>query len=252
MNESEESPRRDENYPSVSIVVPTYCEVENLPHLVEQIERLCADSGVVAELLIIDDDSRDGTDDLVNGLGKDWVRLEVRRDERGLSSAVVHGLGLARHDVIVVMDADLSHPPQKIPQMIEALEGGAEFAMGSRYVAGGSTDASWGLFRWLNSRIATLMARPLTKLRDPMSGFFAARRASIEPALCRGDLNPIGYKIALELIVKCEFRKVAEVPIHFADRRHGQSKLTFSEQLRYLQHLGRLYLYKFRRIVSRR
>ncbi len=228
----------------MSIVVPTYREVENLPYLVERIEQLRAETGIVLEVLIVDDDSRDGTVEQVKALNRDWVRLTVRTDERGLSSAVIHGLGLASHQIVIVMDADLSHPPEKIPQMIAALEAGAEFVVGSRYVAGGSTDASWGLFRWINSKIATLLARPLTNLRDPMTGFLAARRASIEPALCRGDLNPIGYKIALELIVKCRFRNIAEIPIHFADRRHGRSKLTLGEQLRYLLHLRRLFAYK--------
>ena len=237
--------KRNRGTPSVSIVVPTYREVENLPHLVERIEQLRSDAGIVLELLIIDDDSRDGTVDQVEALGKDWVRLEVRTDERGLSSAVVYGLRMVRNEIVIVMDADLSHPPEKIPEMIAALEAGADFAVGSRYVAGGSTDASWGLFRWVNSKVATLLARPLTKLRDPMTGFLAVRRASVELALERGDLNPIGYKIALELIVKCGFRNVAEISIHFADRRHGHSKLTLGEQLRYLQHLRRLFAYKF-------
>jgi dolichol-phosphate mannosyltransferase len=244
MNEPVVFPQRDKDTPSVSIVVPTYREVENLPYLVERIEQLLAQNEIALEVLIIDDDSRDGTVEQVKALDRDWIHLTVRTDERGLSSAVVHGLGLARNEIVIVMDADLSHPPETIPKMIAALEDGAEFAVGSRYVAGGSTDASWGLFRWINSKVATLLARPLTKLRDPMTGFLAARRASIEPALRRDDLNPIGYKIALELIVKCGFRRVAEIPIHFADRRHGRSKLTLGEQLRYLQHLRRLYSHR--------
>src|SRR5207247_2034186 len=168
--------------------------------------------------------------------------LLVRTANRGLSPAVLDGLRAARHDRLVVMDADLSHPPEKIPDLLAALEGGADFVIGSRYVPGGSTDAEWGLFRWLNSKLATLLARPLTSAKPPMAGFFAWRRGTFEAGV---DLNPIGYKIGLELIVKCRCRKIAEVPIHFADRKVGQSKLSFREQLRYLQHLRRLFIYQY-------
>jgi dolichol-phosphate mannosyltransferase len=140
------------------------------------------------------------------------------------------------------MDCDLSHPPERIPQMILALAAGQQMAIGSRYVPGGSTDDDWGLLRWFNSLVATLLARPLTAARDPMSGFFAMRRRDFEAAK---NLNPIGYKIALELIVKCGIENIAEIPIHFSDRRFGQSKLSINEQLKYIQHLRRLYIYKF-------
>src|SRR5262249_7023890 len=164
----------------------------------------------------------------------------VRTHDRGLSPAVLDGLRAARYDVFVVMDADLSHPPEKIPEMVRALQNGADFVIGSRYVAGGTTDAEWGLFRWLNSKVATLLAWPLTSARDPMAGFFALTRPTFE----RGQtvLNPIGYKIGLELLVKCHCGAVREVPIHFADRKFGSSKLSFKEQLRYIQHLRRLYI----------
>ena len=154
---------------------------------------------------------------------------------------------MARHPVVVVMDADLSHPPEKIPDMILALEAGQQLVIGSRYVPGASTDDTWGFFRWLNSQVATLLARPLTSCHDPMAGFFVLRKAELKNA--RG-LNPIGYKIALELIVKCGLENVGEVPIHFADRRFGKSKLTFKEQLRYLQHLRRLYIHRYFNISS--
>ena len=141
----------------------------------------------------------------------------------------------------VVMDADLSHPPEAIPGMIARLDDGADFVIGSRYVSGGTTDSNWGLLRWLNSKVATWLARPLTRAKDPMAGFFALRRTTFERATA---LNPIGYKIGLELLVKCRCVRVDEVPIHFADRQHGESKLSFREQLRYLQHLGRLYSHR--------
>jgi len=227
---------------ALSIIVPTYKEAENLPLLIERIDRLWATHAFDIELLIMDDDSRDGTEDVVKSLNKDWVRLVVRKENRGLSPAVVDGLRAARQSVLVVMDADLSHPPEKIPDMVAALED-HDFVIGSRYVAGGSTDADWGLFRWLNSKVATLLAWPFTSARDPMAGFFALRRETFE----RGNakLNPIGYKIGLELLVKCGCRNVGEVPIHFEDRKLGQSKLSWKEQLKYLQHLWRLFRYRY-------
>ena len=229
---------------SVSVVVPTFREVDNLPELIERLDAVRQAADLDLEVLIVDDNSRDGTSELIARLAVPWVRLLVRTDERGLSSAVVHGLRHAPHDVTLVMDADLSHPPERIPDMLAALAAGAEFVIGSRYVPGAATDEHWGLFRWLNSKVATLLARPFTRARDPMAGFFACRRAALpDPAI----LNPIGYKIGLELLVKGGFRGVAEVPIHFADRRHGQSKLSLAEQVRYVQNLWRLLVFRYPR-----
>lgn len=226
----------------ISIIVPTYKEVESLPHLLARIETLRSRGDLALEVLIMDDQSNDGSVEYIQSSGYDWVRIIVREGPRGLSPAVLDGLLLAKNPVLVVMDADLSHPPEKIPDMVLALASGQQFVIGSRYVPGGSTDDEWGFFRWLNSRVATLLAYPLTKAHDPMAGFFALRQSELEKARY---FNPIGYKIGLELIVKCGLENVGEVPINFIDRRFGQSKLSFKEQLRYLQHLRRLYIYKF-------
>ena len=226
----------------ISIVVPTYREAENIPHLLARLDRLRQERGLDLEVLFMDDDSQDGSVEAVVAAGHDWARIIVRTGNRGLSPAVIDGFRAARHPVIVCMDCDLSHPPERIPQMILALDAGHDFMLGSRYVRGGSTDDDWGVGRWLNSLVATLLARPLTSARDPMSGFFALRKADFDRAR---DLNPVGYKIALELIVKCGFGHVGEVPIHFSDRVRGESKLTLKEQLRYLQHLRRLYMHRF-------
>lgn len=226
----------------ISIVVPTYRERENIPLLIERIGRLAERENLTIELIFMDDKSKDGSLEAVRELGLDWVRLVERDGERGLSAAVIDGIRLAKYPVVVCMDCDLAHPPERIPQMVLALSGGQELVLGSRYVSGGSTDDDWGFFRWLNSRIATALARPLTSVRDPMSGFFVLRREDMNRAK---ELNPVGYKIALELIVKCGFDRVAEVPIHFADRIYGESKLTLIEQLKYIKHLRRLYVHKF-------
>ena len=228
--------------PSVSLVVPTYREAENLPELIRRVGAVRDSAGLDLELIIMDDDSRDGTPDAVARAGQSWVRLVTRTTDRGLSAAVMDGFREARNEVIVVMDADLSHPPETIPAMLAGLEAGADFVVGSRYAPGGSTAEDWGLLRWINSRVATLLARPFTTLRDPMSGFFAFRRAALASA---APLQPIGYKIGLELIVKGRFSRVEEVPIHFSDRFKGESKLNLREQLRYLRHLRRLADFKY-------
>ncbi|MEL7462416.1 MAG: glycosyltransferase, partial [Pseudomonadota bacterium] len=157
----------------MSIVVPTFRERENIPHLIERVRRLRETEKMEIELLFMDDDSKDGSVEAVAASGAEWAQIVERDSERGLSPAVIDGFKLARHPVIVCMDCDLSHPPEAIPQMIFALAGGQRFVIGSRYVKGGSTDDDWGFFRWLNSIIATLLARPLTSAKDPMSGFFA-------------------------------------------------------------------------------
>lgn len=226
----------------VSLIVPTFKEVESLPHLIKRLSPLRSEFRSL-ELLIMDDDSNDGTEELVKGLALPWIRLITRTRERGLSKAVVEGLGLARYDTIVVMDADLSHPPEMLPRMVEASLA-HEFVVGSRYVEGGRVDQDWSVCRWINSKVATLMARPFTRVRDPMSGFFAFRRALLAGA---APLNPVGYKIGLELIVKCDVRDVVEIPIQFADRKYGESKLSLREHIAYIKHIGRLAAFKFRK-----
>ncbi|HVR84334.1 MAG TPA: glycosyltransferase, partial [Planctomycetota bacterium] len=213
-----------------------------LPLLFGRVEALRDRLHLDLELLVMDDNSQDGTAELIASRALPWVRLVVRTANRGLSPSVIDGLKLATKEILVVMDADLSHPPERIPDMIEALEQGNEFVIGSRYVPGASTDENWGLFRWINSKVATLMARPFTRLADPMSGFFALRKSLLDRA---DGLNPIGYKIGLELLVKCKVTKAVEVPIHFAQRQKGESKLTLKEQLRYVQHLRRLFTYRY-------
>jgi dolichol-phosphate mannosyltransferase len=227
---------------SIDVVVPTFKESLNIPFLIERLAVLKGSHAPQLHLTIVDDNSRDGTEEVIQQLNLPWVSLIVRTTGRGLSSAVLEGLNRSSGDIIIVMDADLSHPIEAIPRMLDELAKGSEFVVGSRYAEGGMTDDNWGFFRWLNSRIATLIARPFTNISDPMSGFFALRRATYAKA---DFLNPIGYKIGLELLVKCRCSRITEVPIAFADRIHGESKLNLREQLRYIQHIRRLFLYKY-------
>jgi dolichol-phosphate mannosyltransferase len=233
--------------PQISLIIPTLNEAENLPTLVAEIAD--ALSGRSYEILIIDDNSRDNTPQVCAELAKTHpLRLIVREQPKnGLGGAVLHGIAQARGEYLVVMDADLQHPPQKLPELLAPLEKDeAEFVLGSRLVPGGSVGSEWGAFRKLNSWVATGLARPFAgSTRDPMSGFFALKRQTFD----RGQrLTPLGYKIGLELMCKCRVKNVREIPIHFAERTRGQSKLNLKEQFRYLEHLSRLYDFCYPRL----
>lgn len=232
---------------NVTIILPTYQEFDSLPSLIEAVEQVRNSSFPDLQLIIVDDNSKDGTEELIESLNYDWVTLIVRTTDKGLSPAVIAGLDAADSEFCVVMDADGSHPASAIPAMIEQLKNGSDFVVGSRYISGGTTEDGWGYLRWLNSKIATLMARPFTKVLDPMSGFLAFKKSTYEQSK---DLNPVGYKIGLELIVKCNCKHVTEVPIHFRTRQLGESKLTLSVQWQYLQHIIRLLRYTHPTFVS--
>jgi dolichol-phosphate mannosyltransferase len=220
---------------SISIIIPTYKERENITPLVERIAG--AMSGRDYEIVFVDDDSRDGTDELVKSLaGKYPVRVIVRKDEKGLASAVVHGIKHTEGDTIVVMDADLQHPPEVIPDLLDKIYNGVDIAIASRYVPGGGCE-EWGLVRKIISAGAIVLAHLLLpgtrKVKDPMSGFFTFKREVVANA----RLQPSGYKILLEVLMEGEFRNAAEVPYSFSNRYDGESKLNARQQIEYLRHL---------------
>ncbi|KEG12197.1 dolicholphosphate-mannose synthase [Trypanosoma grayi] len=232
-----------------SIVVPAYKECGNLEALTKQVFDAVGDAGFSkndVELLIIDDNSRDGSVEVVKKLQADGygVRIEVRTTERGLSSAVIHGITIASGTFVLVMDADLQHPPKAVPRLLSALERpDVEFVCGTRYGAGVAIDRDWPLHRRVISWGARVLARPLTPLTDPMSGFFGLRKDVFQRGV--EVLSPIGYKIALELFVKCRVRKYEEVGFNFAARTVGESKLTGKVIVHYLKHLRALYVYTY-------
>ena len=225
----------------ISVIVPTYNERDNLDELVKRVTESCRRSSLEVEIVFVDDNSPDGTGDHAEEIAKSNPVMVVHRAGKlGLSSAVLDGVRVARGDVIVIMDADLSHPPEKIPEMVgKIMSGEGEVVIGSRYVSGGSVE-NWPFRRRLVSKSATLLARGLTKVRDPMSGFIAFKKSVIEGA----SLNPVGYKIGLEILVKGTYTKVVEVPIHFANRKAGKSKLGGTEVLKYVDHVIMLYEHK--------
>ncbi|HET6248227.1 MAG TPA: polyprenol monophosphomannose synthase [Tepidisphaeraceae bacterium] len=232
--------------PQISIILPTLNEADNLPRVIPRIAAALA--GRDFEIIVVDDNSHDATPQVCAELaGRFPLRLHVRMEPKdGLSGAVLEGMAMARGEYLAVMDADLQHPPEKLPELLAPLESGeAEFVLGSRYAPGGSMHGSWSLVRHLNSRIATFLARPFSgNTHDPMSGFFALKRETYEHA---ERLTPLGYKVALELMCKCRAKNVREVPIHFSTRELGESKLTAAQQFKYLEHLSRLYDFYFPR-----
>jgi dolichol-phosphate mannosyltransferase len=228
--------------PALSIIVPAFREVQNIPILAKEISVALESVIPEWELIIIDDNSLDGTVGVCDRIRSQGVPLNlvVRKNERGLATAVLEGFNRAKASVFVVMDADLSHNPKFIPLLYREIQEGAEFVLGSRYISGGGTDDRWTFYRYINSKLASLLARPLVSLSDPMSGFFALPRRLLERS---EDLSPVGYKIGLEIIVKCKPKTLKEIPIHFRTRVYGESKLSIKQQLLYLYHLRSLYLY---------
>lgn len=228
----------------VAIIIPTFRERDNLKQLLPTLADILKQASIDGEIVVVDDNSDDGTDELCERLAKELpVRLLIRQGERGLATAVLYGLRTAEAKTCVVMDADFSHPPDAVPRLVSAIrDSDCDMAIGSRYVVGGSLDPNWSWARRWNSRVASLLARGLTSAADPMAGFFAIRKETLERA---AEFRPIGYKIALELIVRCDCQAITEIPIAFQDRRVGESKLSLIQQWHYIRHLGRLYWAKY-------
>jgi dolichol-phosphate mannosyltransferase len=224
----------------VSLILPTFNERECVDRLHSRIDEALAPYR--HEVIVVDDSSPDGTADVVRAIAQTQpYRLMSRPYRSGLSSAVLDGCHVAEGTIVVVMDADGSHPPERLRDLIEPIrDRNAEFVLGSRRVPGGS-EPGLPLIRWATSWIAALPARALTSVHDPMSGFFAVRRDVVE----RTALTPTGFKIALEILVKCRPDPVVEVPFHFADRLAGESKLGPNVIASYARHLVRLYRWRF-------
>ena len=218
----------------VSIIVPTYNEARSLSELAGRLFAALQGAGLEGELVVVDDGSPDGTGAIAEELARRYPMQVLHRPAKsGLASAVLEGMARAQGDILVVMDADLSHPPEVVPRLVAPiLAGKADLAVASRYVRGGGV-AQWPWTRRLVSWGANLLARPLVPMRDATSGFFAVRREVLEGV----SLNPIGFKIGLEVMARGRYRRFVEVPYIFEDRRYGKSKFGLREVFHYLWQL---------------
>ena len=225
----------------LSIVVPTYNERDRLPDLVASLFRAYAAEGMDAELVIVDDNSPDGTGALADELAtRHRIKVIHRAGKLGLGTAVIEGFDAARGQIVGVIDADMSHPPHLLPRMFAIMRHtSADIVIGSRYIAGGGTH-NWPLGRLVLSRAACLMARGLTPVRDATSGLFLIRRD-----IARGvRISAGGFKICLELLVRGRPASVVEVPYVFEGRTAGESKMNLREAVGYLEQLRDLHRFK--------
>ena len=226
----------------ISIVIPTFNEAAVIEETLRRAAAALCHASEDFELLVVDDASPDGTGERVEALaGELPVRVLRRPGRLGLATAVLDGWAAARGDVLGAMDADLQHPPETLTALAQAIRPeGVDLAIGSRYVPGGGT-SDWTWWRRFISRTATHMAATVLPLKlatvgDPMSGIFLVRASALREA----KLNPLGYKILLEVIAKADYRKLVEVAYVFQERDRGASKLGARQYLEYLLHLAKL------------
>ncbi|HUF46902.1 MAG TPA: polyprenol monophosphomannose synthase [Vicinamibacterales bacterium] len=222
----------------LTIVVPTYNEGDRIVELVTALFKAAEAGGLSLALVIVDDNSPDGTGQLAERLaGQHRLTVVHRPGKLGLGSAVIDGISAASTAIVGVMDADFSHPPALVPRLYQAfVRTGADMLVASRYVPGGSTP-NWPWRRRLLSRLACLMARPLTPIRDATSGFFLLRRSVADGVAIKAS----GFKICLELLVRAAPARLVEMPFQFEDRRAGESKMALREATGYLVQLRDLY-----------
>lgn len=226
--------------PILSLIVPTYNESQNLANLVNKVEKLL--EHIPFEFIIVDDNSPDGTDQVAEALNTKYGNIKVckRSGKLGLSSAVLYGFNNASGRILAVMDADMQHPPEILPKMYQEISNGCDLVIASRYVEGGGI-RDWKLSRILYSRGATLLAHflipPSRRVKDVMSGCFMIKKSSLKNV----HLNPIGFKILLEVLSKCDYNRVVEVPYIFVNRQNGKSNLNPKEIQNYIIHLSRLF-----------
>jgi dolichol-phosphate mannosyltransferase len=233
------------------VIIPTYNERENIQSNIDRCSRALEAAGCEYEIIVVDDDSPDRTWALVEEAYADdnHVRVFRRTEDRGLALSIVEGFHLASMDYCVVIDGDLQHPPEKIPELLAALDSGADIAIGSRHVEGGGME-NWSRFRQIISKGATAIARrclPSARgLSDPMSGLFAVRRPVVEGV----ELQPQGYKILLEILSKCDLDQIVEVGYIFRDRTAGESKLTAGQYQQFAEHVLGLSIGEYAKLIG--
>jgi dolichol-phosphate mannosyltransferase len=229
----------------LSLVIPTYNEGKNIHKIVSLLSQIL--DGVIPdayELVVVDDNSPDGTWELAQGLMREYPQLQVMRrvEERGLSTAVIRGWQASRGEVLGVIDADLQHPPEVLEKLWGEIQRGADLAVASRHVEEGGV-SDWSAVRRFLSRGAQtvgliLLPGVVGRVSDPMSGYFLVRRR----CLVGRTMSPLGYKILIEVLARGRVPWIGEVGYVFQERQEGESKVTAKQYVDYLRHLLRLRL----------
>jgi dolichol-phosphate mannosyltransferase len=226
---------------TLALVVPTLNEAGNIETVLQRVQSALEPLSFLYEVIVVDDGSTDGTPDLVRArsASDSRIRLISRLDQRGLAGAIVHGWRHSGASLLGVIDADLQHPPELLPELLEAIGKGCDIAIASRY-AGKNGVQGWNPVRAAISRVGTLAALPLQRrelrIEDPMSGFFIVRREAIEGL----SFESKGFKLLLEILVRARVGSAREIPFHFGVRRAGKSKAGAAVAFRYLHLLGKL------------
>lgn len=229
-----------------ALVIPTLCEAGNIRGLLDEVRCALDPVGVRYEILVVDDESCDGTGELVKQIAENdpRVRLLVRRGKRGLSGAILYGWLHTEADVLGVIDADMQHPPALLPQLLRAVLDDRDIVIGSRYTDGGEL-GRWNCLRRLLSSLAVSMTWPLQRpgirTKDPMSGYFLVRRG------CLNDVGfqQQGFKLLLEILVRGQIGSIQEIPFTFGRRACGGSKANLRVAMDFARLLMRLYAVRF-------
>jgi dolichol-phosphate mannosyltransferase len=228
--------------PELSIIVPTYNEAKNIEVLVIRAHDSLKKNAIRSEIIVVDDSSPDGTAGIATKMSKDYpVRVYIRSVREGPGPAIMDGIRLAGASIVCVMDSDLSHPPEALPEMFKLIKAGkALLVIGSRQAKGGGA-SEWVWYRKFFSWGARMLGNFLTPVKDLTSGYFMFDKKIMEGT----EIKPIGCKVGLELMVKGKHQgKVVEYPIIFQERAAGESKMGWRETRQYLLHLINLSLYK--------
>lgn len=224
----------------LSIIIPTFNEQDNIREITTRIQTALKNSQINYEIWFIDD-SRDETPTLLDALSKQFPELHYfhRENARGLGTAVVEGFNRSQGNYLIVMDADLQHPPELLPSIIKKLQSGADVVIPSRFIEGGS-DGGLNVFRklvsWVARVIGQIAIKQFRNISDCTSGYFGLKRSVIENI----TLDPSSWKILMEILVKGNYNSITEIPYQFMARDAGTSKMSMREQWNYVCHIFKL------------
>lgn len=224
----------------LSIIIPTYNEAENISGIINRITSVLKPCDISYEIIIVDDSSLDGTPDIARQtLADNGFVVSRQGKDRCLATSVIEGIARSCGEYIVLMDADASHPPELLPEIISKIRDGYDLIVPSRYVKGGGF-ANFPLSRRVISSAACIVGRSITKIKDNTSGYFCIKKNALEGV----NLTCRGFKIGLEVFVKAHYKRAIEIPYIFYNRTRGKSKLRMMPILQYFQQVFSLLFYK--------